>query len=476
MLIAVGGAFAACQDKLDLLPTSIVEDDYFTSADNAYKIVIGCYDVTAWEGADQIGVNTFFGDILGRDTYKGGSNELDQSWMNPFINFDYDPNISIINDVWTTYYLGIGRCNKALKYLPTMEGKMSPDSLNLYIAEVHFIRGYFYFQLAQQFGNVPLVDHLLNPDEYTNFKKSPQTEILKFVVSEMNSALSALPDPAKAEFGRANKGMAMAFKAKALLYAKNWAELETVTDTLIAKKWYELELKYEDLFKLENEQSKEIIYSTQYYTTGDPKAYGNDNEGSQIGIFLFPRQEAYKTINGWGFSCPTKAFADAFETGDLRREATILYRGETLWTGTPDEYTFKKPWATNVDGMNTQKYILPKSQRPASDYDFQLNWIQIRYAEVLLWNAEAKYYQGGDWKKPLNDVRKRAGLGDVATNADINAIYQERHVELGLEGHRFWDVVRQGRGEEVFGKYGFVEGENNFLPIPATQVNLNGEY
>jgi len=122
--------------------------------------------------------------------------------------------------------------------------------------------------------------------------------------------------------------------------------------------------------------------------------------------------------------------------------------------------------------MSNQKYALPPSQQPADFSDASKNWIVIRYADVLLWNAEAAFHSGGDWNTPLQEVRDRAGLG-ATTLSGLEAIYHERRVELGMEGHRFWDVVRQGRGEEVFGQYGFAEGVNNTFPIPQDQLDLS---
>jgi hypothetical protein len=115
---------------------------------------------------------------------------------------------------------------------------------------------------------------------------------------------------------------------------------------------------------------------------------------------------------------------------------------------------------------------LPPSEQPADFSDASKNWILIRYADVLLWNAEAAFHAGGDWQTPLQKVRDRVGLGPTPYSG-LDAIYHERRVELAMEGHRFWDVVRQGRGEELYGQYGYVEGVNNHFPIPQDQLDLS---
>ena len=108
----------------------------------------------------------------------------------------------------------------------------------------------------------------------------------------------------------------------------------------------------------------------------------------------------------------------------------------------------------------------------------------IRYADVLLLRAEAAYHTGanGIALEMINQVRARARGGDVAILPDVNAggpylleaIYHERRVELGLEGHRFFDVVRQNRGQQIFGDEGFMTGTHELFPIPLAEISLSG--
>ena len=101
-----------------------------------------------------------------------------------------------------------------------------------------------------------------------------------------------------------------------------------------------------------------------------------------------------------------------------------------------------------------------------------LNWHYIRYAEVLLWQAEAAAHNGSDWQTPLNQVRARVGLAPTTETDGLKAVYHERRVELACEAHRYWDIVRTGRGEEILGKFGYTENQRYFL-IPQIEINLN---
>lgn len=462
------------KDLLNVLPPEIVSDDYWVSKENAEMAIVGCYDVMAWDGSHNT-IPFFFGDIIGRDGYKGGDVGGDQEWMDPFINFTYDNTKNMIDVAWTDYYVGIGRCNVAIENIPGIEGIEQKD-INRMIAEARFIRGYFYFELVKTFGEVPLVDHVLAPSEFVQGKVSID-ELYTFIEKDFMFAGKYLPtrlELGSENYGRATKGAADAYRAKTYIYNREWTKAKEVTDSIInINPQYSLMSNYADVFKLESEHNPELIFEIEFFPSGDG-SFGDENEGNMLCVYMTTRNHPFAGIGGWGFNCPTQEFVDEFEAGDLRLESTIIRNGETLWVGTSDEATFDTDFPTNIDKYNNEKYALPKSQQGSDPYDSPKNWIVIRYADVLLWNAEAAAQSGGDWQMPLNEVRSRAGLSSTTESDPLKAIYHERRVELGMEGHRFWDVVRQGRGEQLYGKYGFKEGVHNFLPIPQNQLDLNG--
>ncbi len=458
---------------LDVKPPTQVMEDFFTTEENAKLAITGCYDVMGWDGNHNT-IPFFFGDIIGRDGWKGGDVGGDQDWMDNLINYNYSPDNYMLNQAWKNYYIAINRCNTAIENIDKMSSDMISDNAktNL-IAQARFVRGYFYFELVKTWGKVPLVDHVLSPSEYQQ-PLAEEDELWSFIENDFKAAADVLPvrnAQSPEDIGRATKGSALAFLAKAYIYQKKWAEAKDITDQIINSDQYALLDNYADVFKLENENNEEIVFSIQFKETGNG-SYGNDNEGTMVCVYMTTRSHPFAGIGGWGFNCPTKNFADEFEAGDIRKDATIIFDGETLWQGTSDEQTFNTQFPTNIDKMNNQKYALPPSQQPAEFSDASKNWIVIRYAEVLLWNAEANYHLGGNWQEPLQEVRSRAGLG-ASPYDGLEAIYHERRVELGMEGHRFWDVVRQGRGEEVLGQYGFVEGVNNHFPISQDQLDLS---
>lgn len=461
------------KEFLEVDPPTQVMQDFFTTEDNAKLAITGCYDVMGWDGNHNT-IPFFFGDIIGRDGWKGGDVGSDQDWMDDLINFNYTPDNYMLNIAWKNYYIGINRCNTAIENIELMTSDMISDEAkaNL-IAQARFVRGYFYFELTKTWGRVPLVDHVLSPSEYQQ-PLAEQSDIWGFIEQDFQAAAQVLPSRLSQnpeDVGRATKGAALAFLAKAYIYQKKWGEAKTVTDQIIGSGDYSLLPNYEDVFKMENENNAEIVFSIQFKETGNGD-YGDENEGTMLCVYMETRNHPFAGIGGWGFNCPTQELVDEYEPGDPRMEATIIHNGETLWEGTPDESTFNTTFSTNIDHYSNQKYCLPASQQPADFSDASKNWILIRYAEVLLWNAEAAFYAGGDWQTPLQQVRDRVGLG-ASPYDGIDAIYHERRVELAMEGHRFWDIVRQGRGEEVLGQYGFVEGVNNYFPISQDQLDLS---
>jgi hypothetical protein len=184
------------------------------------------------------------------------------------------------------------------------------------------------------------------------------------------------------------------------------------------------------------------------------------------------------TGGGWGFNVPTQNLVDEFEAGDPRKEATIIFRGKTTSSGDAIPSNVPNP-------MYNHKSYVPFNQF-VSGYNegCQQNIRVIRYADVLLMNAEANAQQGNSAAAlaSLEQVRARARAGNNAilprvTTTDktqlLNAIYHERRVELAMEFDRYFDVIRQGRALTVFGPKGWKANKNEVWPIPQSEIDLS---
>jgi starch-binding outer membrane protein, SusD/RagB family len=469
-------ALGSCSESfLDTKAPYITIDDYFTTELDAVNALTACYDILGWED----GTNNFqlwVGDILGHDSYKGGEGAGDQPWMEPLLKFQYSANNEGLIIPYKSYYIAINRCNTVIQKVGAMkESAIATDKKNEIVAEAKFIRGYFYFELYKMFGAVPLVTTELAPGQY-NIPRASLEDIWKQLESDFSDAARYLPSKSEQpleERGHATKGAADAYRCKAYIFEKKWPEALALADSIIGSGEYELEENYASNWDLTNENGKESIFEIEFTKSGDGN-WGDDNEGNMYAIFTRSRNND----DGWGFDCPTSEFVNEFEPGDPRLDATVIFNDEILWEGTDDEMVADNNFSTCIDGYIAQKYQLPKSQQ-GDQSDDPNNWKVIRFSEVYLWAAEAAAHTGGDWGFYLQQVRNRVGLGATPYADALEAVYHERKVELGMEGQRFWDVIRQGRGEQLWGPngevghFGYNETINHFFPIPQSQIDLS---
>jgi hypothetical protein len=414
------------------------------------------------------------GDIVSDDAEKGGETLADMADLQELKDFRADAQNSIITPQWLTPLEGIFITNRIIDSVPQIN--MDAALRTQYVAEAKFLRAWSYFILVKTFGDVPLLTHTLS---FTNYcqTRTPKAQVWSKIETDLAEAASALPvksNYAPADIGRATKGAAQAMLVKAYMYQNKFAAAKILTDEIIASKQYSLEPNYADNFTLAHENGIESVFELQY-STDSTHTWSAENTGQVITDFQGSRDGAYSA--GWGFDCPTQNLVDEFEAGDPRKNATIIAIGDTLGKGTPAQEIVSRKYAGyRATAYNSKKYVREYQKQYPPMASCPANWRAIRYSEVLLFDAEAsnEIDNTTDALKYLNMVRSRAGLPSVTTtNKDSlrNAIYHERRVELALEGHRFWDVVRQGRGAAVFGAMGFKAGIHEVFAVPQSEID-----
>ncbi|WP_449397704.1 RagB/SusD family nutrient uptake outer membrane protein [Chryseobacterium wanjuense] len=191
----------------------------------------------------------------------------------------------------------------------------------------------------------------------------------------------------------------------------------------------------------------------------------------QYGGSQYAQVQGAKDQFGWGFFTPSPALENAFEPGDIRKELTILRNGETTPEG---DVINANP--TSVNTYSQKAYVPQSQQNTACDQGSVQNIRVLRFAEVLLINAEAANELGNTATAilNLNKVRLRAQLGGTTATTQAalrTAIWHERRVELAMEGDRFVDLVRTGQAATVLVPYGFTPGKNELFPIPFVEIN-----
>ena len=440
--------------------------DYFSAPDNSpAELVNAVYsDLQNWDQHSfaWIGLSSITSDNADKGSDPGDTgtdkHELD--------NFTVTPSSVSINDVWGANYRGIQFANTALKFLPTLD--IDQDTEKQLEGETKFLRAYYYWNLVRCFGGVPKVDRIPDPgntDDIKNIRtRASKEDIYKLIISDLEFAVKNLTEKSQldaTQMGRATKGAAKTFLAKVYMYQKNWPEALRLTNEVMQSQQYSLLPDYASIWREVGENSSESIFEVQAKGTEPSK-----------GIDGYCESQGVRGQLGWGFNTPSEDLNNSYESGDPRRDATIIYPGETMWDGVKINDNCPNP------RYNEKAYLSKtKESYNGNAWSCNKNLRIFRYAEVLLINAEAANELGQTSLalSSLKEVRDRVGLTEVTATDKTelrNKIWHERRVELAMEHDRFFDLVRQGRAGEVLRAHGknFVDGKNEVFPIPQTEI------
>ena len=469
LLMASVVIITSCKDDFLEVPPQGEEpsEQFWVSADDAAKAVNAMYaNLRGWP---QVAFAPIAVESLGSDDTEKGSSASDATFLNTYDNFTVSPTDGQLLDFWDGQYQSVNLANQVLDNVPSIA--LDENLKARYLAEAKFVRAYAYFRLTRAFGDVPLRLHVpLDVSEY-NIARAPQADVYALVEQDLTEAAAVLPESYTGiDIGRATKGAALSLHAKVAMYQNKWPDVLRLTDEVMTL-GYALFPDFGKLFRVENENSVESIFEIQAAVIpGNPDA--SNSQYSQV------QGVRGSTGGGWGFNVPTADLAASFEPGDPRREATIIFRGETTPEGDAIPVVGDNP-------MYNQKSYVPFSQY-VSGYNegASQNVRVLRYADVLLMNAEANNELGNtaDALESLEMVRARARGGNAGILPEVTttdqaalrqAIWHERRGELAMEFDRYFDVIRQGRGEEVFGPLGW-EPHNRVWPVPQNEIDLSG--
>jgi hypothetical protein len=412
---------------------------------------------------------------IASDEADKGSTPTDASFFLDLKNYTATPSsqgTSVLLDAyWIGQYVGVNRANLVVSNVPSVPGISGSLKARL-LGEARFLRAYFYFNLVRTFGGVPLILNIDSAAQNNLAHRASAAAVYAQIEADLNYADANLPlksGYSASDLGRITKGAAQALLAKVSMYEKKWSRVKELTDSVIASGQYSL---YPDFSKLFTQVAKNSVESIFEVQSGAGATCGAGTQYAQVQLPRGP------DAPGWGFDDPSQKLIDSFESGDPRLKATVISAGDTLYDG----------WVVPADIVNP--HYNKKAYIGMADYaacglgDDPKDILILRYAEVLLMNAEAdnELGQTAAALADLEKVRARARgshagvLPPVTTTSQAalrSAIWHERHVELAMEQDRWWDVVRQGRGPQVFGPQGFVAGKNEVWPIPSTEIALD---
>ena len=471
LLVLVLGANSCGDSYLEEVDRySIDSESYFNSETDYYNALVGAYDLL-----QSTYLNVVLGEIASDNTLCGGESATDVVAWQQIDDMIHTPVNAELKKLWEWMYAGVNRANFILEF----QDKTDFEGKEIILGEAHFLRAYYYFELVKWFGDVPLKETRFVLGDETSVPRSPAADVYALIEADLKYAVDNLNYTAP-QVGRATKGSAQALLGKAYLYQNKFTEATTVLDQLITEGPYDLVSDYDTIFETDGENNIESVFEVQY---SDAEGAGFEclqcSEGNVAVGFNGIRNYTGPTFDsGFSFNVPTQEVVDEFEAGDLRKDVAIL--DIEAWA-TANNATYGE--GNEHTGYFNRKYIARKGDLNTGDQNLTNpnNYRAIRFADVLLMAAEA-YNRGeiSDSKAQgyLNRVRERAfgTANDVtSTGATLtDAIAHERRVELVGEGHRFFDLVRTGRGAEIDG---FTAGKNEVFPIPIEEIQFsNGNW
>lgn len=552
LVIAGGSLFSSCKDYLEYQPQGTLSSDNIKSADNADALVTAAYaSIGNGEMIGPIASMWVYGSVRSDDAYKGGGGVGDvqdinlyehynltqpqqgDGWMHPY--------------TWEEYYRVISRANVALRTINDLTETQFPLK-KIRTAELRFLRGHAHFMLKMLFKYIPYVDETMSSDQIltTSNRAMTNDQLWDKIATDFQAGVDNLP-LTQTQVGRANKLSAAAYLAKLRLYqayeqdennkvtAINKDKLQqviTLTNTVINSGKYSLQPDFAENFLPEYDNGVESIFAVQY----------SINDGTTVGRLNFETGLNYPhgapQYGCCGFHQPSQNLANAFGTDanglpkfDTFNDGIIDFKTATVdprvdhsigIDGHPYKYDNTKPFSNSwirdagtygfFQSMKEQQLATSSSYKKSGPFiGTSKNIDIIRYADVLLWQAEAYIELGQqDQALPLiNKIRARAAVSTGRTKkADgtnpsnylikpydatnwtqayaRKALQWERRLEFALESPRFFDLVRWGIAESTLNAYlakeiprrsflsgsKFTAGRDEYLPIPQREINF----
>jgi hypothetical protein len=450
------------RDQINTEPTA---SSVTSSVNSSYQLlsntlnIIGEWD---WTGGKVLRNDFILQDIAAGDMNKKWNPDGDQAWMDEVAAFNFTAINGAFNGIWSYDYEGISRANMAISTLNNPDitnTDLDAVTIDRLLGEAHFLRAFYYFDLLNHFGGVPLLTEPLEDFSaaYEVSNRASEEEVIALIENDLETAVGLLPMQkysSNSEPWRVSIGAAKAMQAKVDLFQENWQMSLAHIEELQAWNFYSLNDHYFDSFDVEKEYLEdEVIFAY------DHRAELNPSKGNGLAALM-----------GWGFVAPTENFVNSFEDDDPRLEYTI-----------------------ETETQAPHKLLGSTDSQYKGNDDSPGNKVYIRYADVLLWKAEALIETGQleAGLEIIDQIRMRAentlsldgsngelemysGSG-LSQEQALQVLYKERRLELGFESHRLNDLKRWGIADEVLTEMGKNFQEYNYLyPIPQGEIDRSG--
>jgi hypothetical protein len=535
---------------LDQLPQGVYDEASLTNRRGINGMLINAYATldgqagTWYAGAS----NWVWGSVLGGDAYKG-SEPNDQIDVNPVMRFEVQSSNPIVLNKWNGTFDGIGQANQVLKLLPRITDISDAERLQIE-AEAKFIRAHHHFEGKKVFNNIPYVDETVTDFKIPNTTNGTDyVNIWPQIEADLQFAYANL-DEEKANIGRVNKWAAACYLAKAYMFQKKFTEAKALYDVILVSgvnsrgEAYDLTENYHDNFKVTSENNEETVFSIQA-SYGD----GSNTNGNYDNALNYPHASGTPGAGCCGFFQPSQSLLNSFKTNAAGLpdpdgfNATNVTSDEALISDSPfvpypGRLDPRIDWTVGRRGIpyldwgvhpgrnwirqvgfggpySPKKNVFYKSEVSATSgsvgwgwNNTSLNYTIMRYADVLLMAAEAEIEVGSleTARTLINRVRTRAANSPVKNGAVDAADYEvglytaafadkdvarkavrfERKLELAMEGHRYFDLVRWGTVQAEISAYlalesvrrpttlngtSFTPNKHEYIPIPDFAIS-----
>ncbi len=546
MMVAL--VLGSCSNFLDVKPTGILDEETISTPENVEGFVTSAYSALGNDNMNSPFSLWPYGNVRSDDAYKGGSGTNDGQDFHFFeISENVLPSFGNPDAIWYSLYIAISRVNNALRALESIEEANYPKKIER-IGEMRFLRGHFYFKLKILFKYVPYIDEDIAIESYGDIsnRANSNDELWSLIASDFRTAVDLLPE-VQTEPGRADLSAAYAYLAKTLLY-QAYQQDENHNVIGINTSLLEEVVSYCDMVDGALESDFAYNFLPGSYENGVESVFAiqfSHDDGTLHGRLNY--SDVLSVPQGIGccdFHKPSQNLFDAYEVNeqglpmfDTFDDEYINYaniRTRTMDSriyhtiaipGIPykyiDGFIYNEGWNRNpsVYGYYAS---LKENVDPSSEYFVNIdpfygnskNRIEIRYADVLLFKAEALIELGRHTEALpiINEVRKRANqslsmisyvnntrVGEYVDGENCiwsldfarTALRWERRLEFAMEGSRFFDLVRWGIAGETMNAYynveknsrnyytgaKFDEGKDEYCPIPQQQIDFSlGKY
>ncbi|HXH99905.1 MAG TPA: RagB/SusD family nutrient uptake outer membrane protein [Sphingobacteriaceae bacterium] len=489
-VILIGIIMTGCSDELlELQPNDrFTEDTFWKTQEHVQLGINACYQTLRQPGLYGGGVPLILLESVSPNSY----NYTNSLGVRAITESNHNPSTAgIISNLWSSCYAGIGRTNTLLDRIEPIP--MDAALKERIKGEAKFLRALFYFTLVNNYGGVPLILNEPNVAAHSLLPRNTKTQVITQVLKDLAEASAGTVLPltyTAGNIGRATRGAALSLKTRVLLYNENWQEAATTAKQVMALNTYSLFANYRNLFLPDNENNNEVVFDVQFKS---PEFRHNFDIILQRFNTAAPVQnlvDDYYMSDGLPItSSPLYDPLNPYKNRDPRFYQTIGYVGGkfngqvvTASTFPQTGYTFKKFTVYEDDVV----------KQLVEDNQSDINFILIRYPDVLLMYAEAQNeFSGPDASvyNAVNLVRDRAGIPALSAGLSKEQIRQqirhERRIEFAGEALYYYDVKRWKIADKVLtgpvlnsrrqtiGTRLFDPSRDYLWPIPIIEIEDN---